>query len=194
MSTQHPFTYAQLLAIRDGLELLQPEGNAVSIVSTAQSKINVLIRESLEPQLDREAEWQELLRLRGLMPSPDRDQAKYDIEQNIPAMTRQAANYLANIFTTGFVESGGLLGTTYDDNPDSIRSVAYDSGRALGNRFADLANTAPRQTTLHIPLSTLERYVTEALVPYEQRGELGKWKVTSVELENDELNVVVVDE
>lgn len=32
----------------------------------------------------------------------------------------------------GFLESAGCIGMTYDDDPESPRSVAYDEGRTAG--------------------------------------------------------------
>lgn len=42
---------------------------------------------------------------------------------------------LVKAFILGFREAGSDLGMTYDDDPESSRSVAYDHGRNLGERF-----------------------------------------------------------
>ena len=38
---------------------------------------------------------------------------------------------LISAFILGFREGAGDWGMTYDDDPDSPRSVAYDNGRSL---------------------------------------------------------------
>jgi hypothetical protein len=38
-------------------------------------------------------------------------------------------------FLLGFREAGGDVGMTYDNDPDSPRSRAYDTGRAWGRRI-----------------------------------------------------------
>ena len=44
---------------------------------------------------------------------------------------------LINPFILGFRESAGGMGMTYDDDPDSPRSVAYDTGRGIGQRILE---------------------------------------------------------
>lgn len=43
---------------------------------------------------------------------------------------------LLSVFLLGFEESASGFGRTYDDDPESPRSVAYDRGRTFGESVA----------------------------------------------------------
>jgi len=43
-----------------------------------------------------------------------------------------------SIFDLGYLEGDGCFGMTYDNNPNSLRSIAYDLGRDVKRKELDL--------------------------------------------------------
>lgn len=65
----------------------------------------------------------------------------YDDEGDRSSIVEDVAAHSAE-FLRGFAEAQGAAGMTYDDDPHSPRSVAYDAGRSLGCELTSLRDRA----------------------------------------------------